>query len=255
MQRFKFLLILLTCACSLFSYGQEMDSLSTGHDYTELKYNAIKPKSMIVPAVFIVYGFSAPYIKPLQHLDVETNYELREDHPSFGYHVDDYLRYLPIASVYGLDLFGIKSKHNFVDRTALLLLSSAIMAGTTSVTKNLTHRTRPNGLNDKSFPSGHTAMAFMAAEFMHQEYKGQSPWYSVMGYAVALTTASLRLYNGAHWLSDVVSGAGYGMLSTKISYWVYPYITHKVFRYKSNHTVMVPFYQDGFTGLTVVRKL
>lgn len=239
----------------MFVYAQEKDSLPVVHGYADLEKKAIELKSIIVPSVFIAYGFSAPYIKPLHNLDVETNYELREDHPGFGYHADDYLRYVPIAAVYGLDLAGVKSKHKFADRTALLLLSTAIMAGTTGVTKNLTHRMRPNGLNDNSFPSGHTAMAFMAAEFMHQEYKDQSPWYSVMGYSVALTTAGLRLYNSAHWLSDVVAGAGYGMLSTKISYWVYPYIKDKLFRNKLNHTVMVPFYQDGHTGFTLVHKL
>lgn len=248
-------LILIVFSGGLNAFGQEKDSLSVKRSYIETEYRALRPTSIIVPAVFIAYGFSAPYIKPLRNLDVETNYELREDHPGFGYHADDYLRYVPVALVYGLDLAGVKSKHKFVDRTAMLLLSTAIMAGTTSVTKNLTHRTRPNGLNDKSFPSGHTAMAFMAAEIMHQEYKDQSPWYSVMGYSVALTTATLRLYNSAHWLSDVVAGAGYGMLSTKISYWVYPYIKDKLFRNKSNHTVMVPFYQDGRTGFTLVRKL
>ena len=246
-------LILITCMGSLNVFGQ--DSLLVKNSYTIPEYRPIRPVSVIVPAFFIAYGFSAPYIKPLHNLDVETNYELREDHPGFGYHADDYLRYVPIAAVYGLDLAGVKSKHNFVDRTAMLLLSTAIMASTTSITKNLTHRMRPNGLNDNSFPSGHTAMAFMAAEFMHQEYKDQSPWYSVVGYSVALTTASLRLYNSAHWLSDVVAGAGYGMLSTKISYWVYPYIKDKLFRNKANHTVMMPFYQDGHTGLTLVRKL
>ncbi|WP_316817805.1 phosphatase PAP2 family protein [Pedobacter nyackensis] len=251
----KYCLILIICFCSFLVYPQQRDTLYEKHRYADLEYKALKLTRIVVPSVFIAYGFSAPYIKPLHNLDVETNYELREDHPGFGYHADDYLRYAPIAAVYGLDLAGVRSKHKFVDRTALLLLSTAIMAGTTSITKNLTHRMRPNGLNDKSFPSGHTAMAFMAAEFMHQEYKDQSPWYSVMGYSVALTTAGLRLYNSAHWLSDVVAGAGYGMLSTKISYWVYPYIRDKLFLSKSNQTVMVPFYQDGHTGFTFVHKL
>lgn len=252
--RLRNVLVLMACVFSLNVFGQEIDSPVVKKSYAGLDYKAIRPRSFIIPVVFIAYGFSAPYIKPLHNLDVETNYELREDHPGFGYHVDDYLRYAPIAAVYGLDLAGVKSKHNFVDRTAMLLLSTAIMASTTSITKNLTHRMRPNGLDDNSFPSGHSAMAFMAAEFMHQEYKDQSVWYSVMGYSAALTTATLRLYNSAHWVSDVVAGAGYGILSTKISYWVYPYIKNKLFHNKANHTVMVPLYQDGYTGLTVVRR-
>lgn len=235
--------------------GQTIDSLPAKATYTEVKYRPIRPKALIVPAFFIAYGFSAPYIKPLKKLDDDTNFELREDHPGFGFHADDYLRYAPIAAVYALDLAGVKSKHKFVDRTAMLLLSTAIMGASTTITKNMTHRMRPNGLNNQSFPSGHTAMAFMAAEFMHQEYKDQSPLYSILGYSAALTTATLRLYNGAHWVSDVVAGAGYGILSTKISYWVYPIIKDKLFHHKSNQTVLVPFHQDGHTGLTFVSKL
>ncbi|MNK15182.1 lipid A 1-phosphatase [compost metagenome] len=248
-------LILMVLFCTVKVQGQAIDSLSTKAAYSEVEYRPIRPKALIVPAIFIAYGFSAPHIKQLKKLDDDTNFELREDHPGFGFHADDYLRYVPIAAVYALDLAGVKSKHKFVDRTAMLLLSSAIMGASTTITKNMTHRIRPNGLNDQSFPSGHAAMAFMAAEFMHQEYKDQSPWYSVMGYSVALTTATLRLYNEAHWLSDVVAGAGYGILSTKISYWVYPFIKDKLFHHKSNQTVLVPFHQDGHTGLTFVRKL
>lgn len=248
-------IILMVLFCTVKVQGQTIDSLPAKATYSEVEYRPIRSKALIVPAIFIAYGFSAPHIKQLKKLDDDTNFELREDHPGFGFHADDYLRYVPIAAVYALDLAGVKSKHKFVDRTAMLLLSTAIMGASTTITKNMTHRMRPNGLNDQSFPSGHTAMAFMAAEFMHQEYKDQSPWYSVMGYSVALTTATLRLYNEAHWLSDVVAGAGYGILSTKISYWVYPFIKDKLFHHKSNQTVLVPFHQDGHTGLTFVRKL
>jgi len=251
----KISLILLMLISAGGVEAQTTDSASVKVIYSEVKYKPIRPKALIVPAVFIAYGASAPYIKPLKKLDDDTNFELREDHPRFGFHADDYLRYVPVAAVYGLDLAGIKSKHNLVDRTAMLLLSTAIAGGSTFITKNITNRTRPNGLDNHSFPSGHTSMAFMAAEFMHQEYKDQSPWYSIMGYSVAVTTATLRLYNGAHWLSDVVAGAGYGVLSTKISYWAYPFIKDKLFHNKANHTVLVPFHQEGHTGLTFVRKL
>jgi hypothetical protein len=251
----KINLILLLLISAVGVQGQTTDSASVKAVYSEVSYKPIRYKALIAPAAFIAYGFSAPYIKPLKKLDDDTNYELREDHPGFGFHADDYLRYAPVAAVYGLDLAGVKSKHNFVDRTAMLLLSTAIAGGSTFITKNITSRTRPNGLDNHSFPSGHSSMAFMAAEFMHQEYKDQSPWYSILGYSMAVTTATLRLYNGAHWFSDVVAGAGYGILSTKISYWAYPFIKDKLFHNKANHTVLVPFHQEGHTGLTFVRKL
>jgi membrane-associated phospholipid phosphatase len=96
------------------------------------------------------------------------------------------------------------------------------MSGSVGMLKSSTHILRPDGSTYNSFPSGHTSTAFMGAQFMWEEYKDVSPWYGIAGYAVATTTGVLRLYNNRHWVSDVVTGAGIGMLSTKAAYWLYP---------------------------------
>ncbi|EOR93935.1 PAP2 superfamily protein [Arcticibacter svalbardensis MN12-7] len=232
--------------------SQETDTLLNVSEFTP--YRSPQLKGLIVPAVAIAYGFSALHSKLLGQLDFSTNAELREDHPNFALHADNYLQYAPIVAVYGLDLAGIKSKHNLIDRSALLLLSGAIMSVSVGTTKSATHRLRPNGDNYHSFPSGHTATAFMSAEFLHQEYKDQSPWYSIMGYTAATATGALRMYNEAHWFSDVIAGAGYGILSTKISYWVYPYIKSKMFHGKQVNTLISPVHQQGYTGLMFLRQ-
>ena len=79
---------------------------------------------------------------------------------------------------------------------------------------------RPDGSTYNSFPSGHTATAFVGAEFMHQELGWHSPWYSFAGYTMATATGILRIANNRHWLGDVIAGAGIGMLTTKLSYLV-----------------------------------
>jgi membrane-associated phospholipid phosphatase len=86
--------------------------------------------------------------------------------------------------------------------------------------KRIVNRERPNGSNRRSFPSGHTATAFIAAEFLHQEFGHLSPWISIAGYTTASATAYLRLYNNEHWLGDVLAGAAIGMASTKLVYWI-----------------------------------
>ena len=104
---------------------------------------------------------------------------------------------------------------------------------------------RPDGTSFNSFPSGHTATAFMGAELMNQEYKHQSIWYSIAGYTVATGTGVFRMYNNRHWLSDVVAGAGVGILSAKAGYWLYPYVS-KLFNGKkpNKETTFLPMY-DG----------
>lgn len=48
----------------------------------------------------------------------------------------------------------------------------------------------------------------------------RSPWYSVAGYTIATATAYSRLLNNRHWISDVLAGAGIGILSTELGYWI-----------------------------------
>ena len=66
----------------------------------------------------------------------------------------------------------------------------------------------------------HFCLAHVGAEMMNQEFGWRSPWYSVAGYSMATATGLLRVMNNRHWLSDVVTGAGIGILTTKFSYWL-----------------------------------
>ncbi|MBC7868474.1 MAG: phosphatase PAP2 family protein, partial [Gloeobacteraceae cyanobacterium ES-bin-316] len=118
--------------------------------------------------------------------------------------------------------------------------------------KKISQQLRPDGSNYFSFPSGHTAEAFASAEFLYQEYKNVSPWYGVAGYAMAATTGYLRMYNNKHWLGDVMAGAGIGILSTKVAYWIYPTIKRKLFKNKSMNTMIMPWYQSGIGGISLI---
>ena len=118
--------------------------------------------------------------------------------------------------------------------------------------KKITHIQRPDGSSYESFPSGHTAEAFASAEFLRQEYKDVSPWYGIAGYAAATATGALRIYNNKHWLSDVVAGAGIGIASTKLAYWIYPAIKRKFFKNKPMNTFIIPYYQGGTGAVAMV---
>jgi membrane-associated phospholipid phosphatase len=77
------------------------------------------------------------------------------------------------------------------------------------------------------FPSGHTANAFRGAEIVHQELKFSHPILSYSGYVVATGVGLLRIYNKDHFLSEVIAGAGLGILSTKLTYWLFEKIKEK----------------------------
>ena len=230
-----------------FAQTQPTDSLAIVKAVEKMKMP--RASGLIIPGMLISYGaISLLGHTEVRSLDYTTQAELQEDHPTFAFKIDNYTRYVPAIAVYGLDLVGVRAKNNVKDRTGMLLLSFGLVTSSVGVTKILTHRLRPNGADRRSFPSGHTSLAFMTAEFLNQEYKDQSVWYSIGGYAMATGTGILRLYNNAHWFSDVVAGAGFGMLSTKVSYWIYPSLKRKFFKNKPGAMQFSPSYQEGKAG-------
>ncbi|MCD0487822.1 phosphatase PAP2 family protein [Pedobacter sp. MC2016-14] len=251
MKRFSFFLALCLPAVV---FAQEVKPLNTdtatkSGSMILRSQNLPAFKSFIVPGVLIGYGLLSLGNNPIRSLDYSTRAELQEDHPRFAMHLDNYLQYSPGIAFYGLNLLGVKSKHSVADGTALFLLSEAIMTGSVFAVKKLADRARPDGADNFSFPSGHTANAFAAAEFLNQEYRDVSPWIGYAGYTVATATGALRMYNNKHWFSDVVAGAGFGIASTKLAYLLYPHLKKLVIGKADIKYSMVPMYQHKTAGI------
>jgi len=213
-------------------------------------------QQFIVPAAMIAYGATAVHNGTLQKVNGEVKEQVWQDDPHKPFHLDNYLMFAPTLSVYALNAAGIHGAHNFKDRTIILLMANVIANGTVFSVKGWSHEQRPDGSDYQSFPSGHTAEAFVGAEFMRLEYKDVSPWYGVAGYAMATATGLLRMYNDKHWMSDVVAGAGVGIASTRLAYWLYPKMQH-LFGGKPKDpdkvTVLMPTYNSGQLGLSFVK--
>jgi hypothetical protein len=216
----------------------------------ELKFSY---KQLIIPSALIGYGVIALNNNSLKSLNLEIREEVNE-HIDEKFTIDDISQYVPAVSVYALNAFGVKGKHNFKDRTIILGTAYVIMSGTVFGLKKWTKVERPDGSSNNSFPSGHTANAFMGAEFLYQEYKDVSPWYGIAGYVVATGTGLFRMYNNRHWFSDVVAGAGFGILSTKVAYWIYPWMKEKIFKDKDEKYsgMAMPFYNGKQAGVGLV---
>ncbi|MDX2047539.1 MAG: phosphatase PAP2 family protein [Chitinophagaceae bacterium] len=183
--------------------------------------NFFPVKSVIVPGTLVLYVFAGLQVEGLKNINREIKEQIRENHSNFSTGIDDYMQYTTAASPFILEAAGIKGKHNLKEKAIIYGMALVIMAGTVYAVKTITHQLRPDGSNCKSFPSGHTANAFMGAEFLKQEYGFRSPWYGYAGYTVASGTGILRMYNNKHWFTDVVTGAGMGILSAKLSYWIF----------------------------------
>jgi len=215
------------------------------------------PLSLVPPAAMITYGVLSFPVHPIRRFDFYVHSGIAKSDSTFSTKAESYFQFAPVILVYGLNLVGIPGKNRFIDRTVLLGMSGSIVAISAGLTKHISHRLRPNHGDYLSFPSGHTATAFMGAEFMAQEYDAKSVWYGIAAYGIATTTGIFRMYNRDHWFSDVVAGAGFGILSTKLAYLTYPYIrnwlTHRDKNGNKKSMLLMPTYQDGVPGISFAK--
>ncbi len=185
----------------------------------------LRPTSLIVPATLIAVGTWGNENDWFVKQNKEIRDELQENRHS-ALHIDDYTQFLPFAAALTLGNMGLKARHGLKQRAIAGGMAIAISQIFVQSLKYTTRTERPDHSKRNSFPSGHTTMAFVGAEMLWQEYHQQSPWIAYAGYAVAAGTGFMRMYNNRHWFSDVIAGAGFGILSTKLAYWLYPKIFH-----------------------------
>lgn len=241
----KIIIVLLLLLSVLKVNGQSASTDSTENN----KNIQFKYKSIIIPTILIGYGVVGLISPTLKDINTSTKNEFR-DHDDKKVNLDDYAQYSPFLSVYVLNAVGIRGKNNFKDRTIVLTTAYLIMGSSVSIIKKTSKVKRPDGSDTNSFPSGHTATAFMGAEFLYQEYRDVSVWYGIAGYVVAAGTGYFRMSNEKHWLTDVATGAGIGILSTKIAYWIHPLIKKTIFKDSDKKSgIVMPFYNGREYGL------
>jgi membrane-associated phospholipid phosphatase len=90
----------------------------------------------------------------------------------------------------------------------------------TEATKAAFPSQRPDGSDDKSFPSGHTAVAFAAVRFMDKRYGAEMAPYTPWLYAAAGLTGWARVEARKHRWGDVAAGAALGFGAAH--YWTEP---------------------------------
>ncbi|MGL4852092.1 MAG: phosphatase PAP2 family protein [Phocaeicola sp.] len=140
--------------------------------------------------------------------------------PHLGSRIEDYTLYAPLAATYVLKLAGVQNRSSWSRMLVSNALSAATMGVVVKSMKATIHEVRPDKTSANSFPSGHTATAFLSASILHKEYGDRSPWYTVAGYTVATATGAARILNNHHWVNDVLVGAGIGILSTELGYFL-----------------------------------
>lgn len=232
MNRFTLLLLLLLVSYRLIAQDVVLTDSMANVCGNEHKFKA---KQLIIPGSLITIGA------------VGIAFHDKLGYWGEGHHtkVDNYIQYAPVAVNLFLGSCGVKHKHNFLDRVMISATAYAVELALVQGLKHTVREGRPGADNERnSFPSGHTATAFTGAELVRKEYG----WgIGSAAYAVAVATGVLRVYNNHHWCNDVLAGAGIGILSANIAYWLYP-LEKKLFTPKNKKQdaakmVVIPTYE------------
>lgn len=169
------------------------------------------------------YGDLVPLVKGF--ISVYTRHDFIYNHPAVFQNTDSRMKDYavagaPLAAAWIMKAAGVKSRSTTRRMLTANAIGLALAAGMTEGTKHLVNEPRPDLTDNHSFPSGHTALAYVGATVLSREFGHHSPWITVGAYSVATATEMLRIKHNAHWLNDIYMGAGIGVVSTNFGYWL-----------------------------------
>ena len=168
-----------------------------------------RPTQVVIPAMLFTVGA----------IGINEDWRILERRYWESNVASDILRVVPNAGFVGLGLVGVKARHTFTERMLLEFTGSVVMGLFTRTLKACVSEERPNRMRLNSFPSGHTAYAFLGAELLRLEY-GMA--WGLGAYAFATVTGYLRMRSGHHFLNDVLAGAGIGIFAARAAMWLLP---------------------------------
>ncbi|MGE0560764.1 MAG: phosphatase PAP2 family protein [Flavobacteriales bacterium] len=235
----RFFLFFLLIGTLLGNLTAQKDSLF----YQSKKSNSLLKKS-VLPVTLIITGIALNNSDFEKQFTKDVRNKVGND---FEFKIDDYIQYVPTVQMYSADIIGIQSKNHWFDQTKYLAISHLATAVIVHSLKIGINKTRPNN-GSRSFPSGHTATAFTGATVLFQEFKDTSPILAYSGFAFSTTTGAFRIMNNAHWLSDVVTGAGISILVVNLVYHIEPLKNFNPFK-KDKTTSLIPYYHENEFGI------
>ena len=110
--------------------------------------------------------------------------------------------------------------HNWPRFAVNTLASVGVAYGVKTALKAMIKEERPDHSDNKSFPSGHAAMAFAAARSIDKEFRKDCIWIPIAGYAAATAIGIERVASDRHHWYDVAAGAALGYGAAELTWWL-----------------------------------
>ncbi len=223
--------------------NSQTDSIasSTKIEQSTFLKKSILPISLIGSGLIINYSNGSFGKENLQE-------NIHDNLDDFHTNIDNFTMFAPVIIMYSADLMKIESKNDVFTQTKYLAIAGLVNNLITVSVKKITDEQRPNG-EEYSFPSGHTSNAFVMATVLHHEFIDSSPIIAYSGYVFATTTGVLRVLNNKHWVSDVLVGAGLGIIVTDLVYRFEPLKNWNPFKNKKTQVFMSPSFNKEQFGL------
>ncbi|WP_161496058.1 phosphatase PAP2 family protein [Zobellia sp. OII3] len=235
----------MTKRISLILICFTLGNLFAQSDSTEIRPRTNLIKKSILPLSLLTTGILLSDSGWEQSLNATIVDGVGND---FRTHIDDFSRYAPIATLVIANVAGVKARHHWFDQTKKLAVSMILTDVFTRAIKNSVYKLRPDGSDKNAFPSGHTSIAFASGAAVYEEYKDTNRYLAYSGYGFATLTGGLRLANNKHYLSDVLAGAGIGILVTRLVYhFDYLFQWNPFLKWKN--VSLIPRYSDRTLGL------
>lgn len=134
--------------------------------------------------------------------------------------IADIAQFGPMDLPWVMKAVGVKTESSWGKLAVSQAVGFVALTGAVEALKRGVDAPRPDGEDNRSFPSGHTARAFFGATSVLHELANTSPWYPLGAYAFAAGIGAQRVLANRHLPSDVMAGAGIGMLAAEFGYFI-----------------------------------
>ncbi|MEO5563131.1 MAG: phosphatase PAP2 family protein [Chitinophagaceae bacterium] len=192
-----------------------------------------KKKNKWITPVSVGIGYAATTYTCYRFWDTEIKKFSQEHRSKFQTFISKSVSYLGLGKsqtigLCGTTILAFAVKDEKLKKATIIWAGSLLINSiTTNQLKKAFHRHRPNSGDayntfdwrnrskiNISLPSAHTSNMFTTATVFATLYNDKK-WVAPVAYALASLVGLSRIYDNAHWGSDILAGAAVGFLSAK----------------------------------------
>jgi membrane-associated phospholipid phosphatase len=259
----KFALLISCCVTTVCAHTQTLNNCSVGAAVES--DTIVKPRHHIIKPETIAAGYAAFTLFTYRYLDDEIQEIAQSSQNKVVYNSLKTIGYAGlgttnIAITAGTGLTGLITKNKRLEKAAILLTASHLINDfATHQLKVTFQRHRPSTGDsykrfdwregakiNESFVSNHTSNAFTTATVFVLCFPDKK-WVPVVAYSTASIVGLSRIYQNAHWASDVLGGAAVGFLSAQLA--------NKLYNMAGKRFTFLPEVSNRYYGMSVCYSL